>query len=496
MKKLKAEEVSSRLPGFITLDHSTYIHTKKLALFTDSEYGSWWTTPNNVLRGHYHEKRGRQNAKKTCLGKYGTENSLASPEVQKKVRLTNELRHGVSYPTQSPKIREKVKKSLVDRYGVEHNMQIPGAQDIFKDTMRKRHGVENPGQMIGHRERTVRSSLDKYGEEFYSQTEECKSRIQQTCMKKYGVKNPLQTFRCRSRLFEDRKRNPSKYFHSVPEREILDFVKSLGFEATPHRIGDGRMVFEIDVYIESKKIGIEFNGGYWHSEARPNIYPHYHLDKTRHAEKQGIRLIHVFEHEWRDRKDQVKSFLKSALGKNTHRVGARKCEIREIDIGQARSFLEKYHIQGPGRPRLALGVFYKDELLAVASFSKHHRSNLDWCLSRWSCKTDWNIAGALSRISQLALGVLDTNRLISWCDLRWASEKGFLSAGWKKETILRPDYFYWNTHGNFAVSKQSRKKKNINTPAGMTEHEHAKADGLFRVYDCGKIRFVFVDQER
>jgi len=58
--------------------------------------------------------------------------------------------------------------------------------------------------------------------------------------------------------------------------------------------------------------------------------------------------------------------------------------------------------------------------------------------------------------------------------------------------ILPPDYFYIDTNRQCKViSKQSRQKKKVNTPEGMTEYEHSLLDGLSRVWDCGKIRFIY-----
>lgn len=82
--------------------------------------------------------------------------------------------------------------------------------------------------------------------------------------------------------------------------------------------------------------------------------------------------------------------------------------------------------------------------------------------------------------------------MISWADLRWSDGNGYIEAGWSIEDIIKPDYFY--TNGTKTFSKQSRAKKRQNTPAGMTEYEHAKKDGLYRVYDCGKIRFSYKKQ--
>ena len=66
---------------------------------------------------------------------------------------------------------------------------------------------------------------------------------------------------------------------------------------------------------------------------------------------------------------------------------------------------------------------------------------------------------------------------------------GYERAGWVTEETLKPDYFY--TDLIEVISKQSRRKSAVNTPEGLTERDHALLDGLFRVYDCGKIRYRF-----
>jgi len=294
-----------------------------------------------------------------------------------------------------------------------------------------------------------------------------------TCLEKYGSPNWQNSKDADKR---------TKTFSSKAELEILEWVKSLGLDAKKHRSG-GK---EIDIYIESKKIGIEYNGLYWHSEVYKEN--NYHLDKTNYFRDKGIRIIHIFEHEWRDRKDQVKSFLKSALGQNKNKIGARKCELKEVDPTEAKTFLKTYHIQGtPVSLSNTFGLYYQGELLALANFNKHHRNKENWVLTRFVTKEDWTIQGGLSRLSKA--GFDKFGKLISWADKRWSVGSGYESSGWKVEEILHPDYFY--TDCESAIPKQSRKKDLVETPEGMTEREHAIIDGLFRIYDCGKIRYFY-----
>ena len=59
---------------------------------------------------------------------------------------------------------------------------------------------------------------------------------------------------------------------STGEKQIYDFIKTLGFKPTKYIIGNNHESkrFEIDIYIPELNIGIEYNGTYYHSSEGPN----------------------------------------------------------------------------------------------------------------------------------------------------------------------------------------------------------------------------------
>lgn len=286
-----------------------------------------------------------------------------------------------------------------------------------------------------------------------------------------------------NRLIDWAAANPDKLFSSRAELEILSWVQSLGLTANKHRVG-GK---EVDVFVPEKNIGLEYNGLYWHCEK--NKEPKYHKEKTDHFNIQGIRIIHVFEHIWRDRNAQVKSFLKAALGKNENRVGARKCQVVEMNHKEAKAFAEQYHIQGASSNiKLAIGLIFNDEVVAVATFGLHHRDAKTIVLNRFVGREGWSVIGGLSKIMAHAVRFFDSD-IITWADNSISDGSGYLKAGWVAQERLPADYFY--TDFTNVISKQSRKKKTVGTPEGMTEHQHSLQDGLFRIYDCGKTRMIF-----
>lgn len=269
---------------------------------------------------------------------------------------------------------------------------------------------------------------------------------------------------------------------SKHEEQIDDFVQSLGLKTRSDRtILEGK---ELDIVIDDKKIAIEVNGVYWHTEAQGKGYK-YHYDKFKACRDKGISLIQVYDIEWNERQEQIKSFLTAKLGINKT-IGARKTEVRIVPKPEAKEFLDLYHIQGSCKFEKAFGLYSNDELLSLITIGKHHRGNNSYVLSRFVGKTGISVVGGLSKLTKAALA--EYKELITWVDLHYSNGENWLKIGWELEAVLPPDYRYYNPSNNTFVSKQSRQKKKIGTPDNMTELEHSRLDGLTRIYDSGKLR--------
>jgi len=92
--------------------------------------------------------------------------------------------------------------------------------------------------------------------------------------------------------------------------------------------------------------------------------------------------------------------------------------------------------------------------LATATFGKHHRNRQEWVLSRFTTETNYTIQGALAKISKIASKHLES-KIISWADYRISQGNGYLKAGWKKEKLLSPDYFY---HKGLKITSKNEDK--------------------------------------
>lgn len=236
-------------------------------------------------------------------------------------------------------------------------------------------------------------------------------------------------------------------------------------------------------------VGVEFNGLYWHSAATNTPY-NYHLWKTEECEKQGIRLIHIFEDEWRDKKDICISLINSAFGKYEKVYNARDLEFREIENKQlAKDFLDKNHIQGSCKFTSAYGLFDEEELVQMICFRKNfaERKNKSIELARMCTKLNCQVRGGFSKLMKHQ----PFDEVSSFVDRRLFNASGYLAGNWKLVSYSQPSYFYTdfkNRYNRQNYMKQSCLKKWPDCNESMTEKEMCEKHGLYRIYDCGCIK--------
>jgi Zn finger protein HypA/HybF involved in hydrogenase expression len=131
---------------------------------------------------------------------------------------------------------------------------------------------------------------------------------------------------------------------SKKEEEILKLLRSNGIKCkkSDRTVLNGK---EIDILIPDMKLGIEFNGTFWHSFDTMDFHK-YHLEKTELANSKQIDLIHIFEDDWDKRKNACLSYIKHRVGLCDNKVFARKCSVSKITTKEYKDFCDSYHIQG------------------------------------------------------------------------------------------------------------------------------------------------------
>ena len=283
---------------------------------------------------------------------------------------------------------------------------------------------------------------------------------------------------------------------SHSEDEIFGFVKRICPDAEQgnRTILDGK---ELDIYIPSKKIAIEYDGLYWHSEAYGKDR-NYHLQKTEECSKKGIQLIHVFEDEWLEKPEIIKSRLKNILGVTDKTIYARKCNVKIVQGSVAQKFLEDNHIQGRCKGMYHYGLYYDGGLVSLMTFGKmrqqrKYHTDYDSCyeLLRFCSKLNTNVVGAAGRLLKAFLRDLNPSEVISYADKRWSQGNLYKQLGFEHTHDSRPNYFYvlgQRRENRFKYRKGELVKEGYDP--NKSEREIMLERGIYRIYDCGTMVFT------
>lgn len=387
-------------------------------------------------------------------------------------------RKSLNNPGMVPGSREKARTTTKQRYGVEFPSQNPEFHKKAMDTYRKNNKQEDVNSV---RENTV---LARHGVINVMQVQDFKANQVNSLVETWGVTNPNYIPHVPELRMQNFITNGNR---SKEELELVEFIESLDLKAERTYIG-GKPSAEIDIIVKEKSIAFEMNGCYWHSEHKGRDRA-YHLFKTTKMAEKGIKLIHIFDKEWHTRKFQIKSFIRSALGKNEHFFYAREGELRKVSSEEARDFLERYHILGKTTMKGALGLYFNNMLVSLVTYNAHHRNTEEFLLNRYVTMNHVTVVGGLSRLSKALYK--EIGEFNTFIDLRFSDGKAWLKCGYEELSVSRPDYFYYDLNGHKIIAKQSRKKSAVKTPEGMTEREHAIQDGLTRIWDCGKIKLKY-----
>lgn len=487
---------------------------------------------------------GREKAKAGIKKKYGVEYASQHPSIaakisaarsdsqnQEMIKKTCQEKYGVDNPFQAEIFKNKTKETLLEKYGVDHPLKSDTIKEKLKETNIERYGCENPWQNEQVREKIAQTNLEKFGVRNPQQNDDIKNKSVQTHhetvmttdnphyhliqtlqkeefwekLKTYTMKDICTEFSldCRSLNaallrpeFRDRYYSTYSFPTQQLQKEIYDWLISLGTKVSYNN----RSIIsplELDIVDNDKKVAIEFNGSFWHSEiflGREKAKTK-HITKTKLCKEKGYRLIHIFEHTYISHKEQVKNYLKSAFGLNKIKIAARKCTITNdnSDI-----FLDSYHIQGS--PRGTDGYFnlvYNGEIVGCMTAGEHHEKggDTDACiLTRLVFREDTTVQGGASKLfaamKKWATGQ-GYKKIISWSDNSISDGHVYPILGFQLEDEYAPSYFYYDHENQRYCTKQSQRKTNKDRPSGMSIKDWNNSREMYVIWDCGKKKWTY-----
>lgn len=456
-----------------------------------------------------------EKAKQTKQEKYGNEHFINYEKVCK----TKEERYGNANYNNSQKIsetkqafsndknkeiNEKRKETVKERYGVEHILQSEKIKEKIKNTCFEKYGVSNSLLLLNTRNKLIKQLKEKSYKHMLDQTKEYEPLFS---YEEFESSNPNKTyFKWKHKLCGEvvlgryvegkilahcRKCYP--YNSSIGEKEVLKFIQSI---YSGKIIENDRQTIkpkELDIYIPELKIAFEFDGLFWHSENH-GTDKNAMVSKTNLCNDKGIQCIHIFEDEWLNKTEIVKSRISNLLG-FSHKIYARECEIKEVQFLECKHFLENNHIQGSCSSKIRLGLYYENELVSIMSFGKSRFSKIsDWELLRFCNKLNTSVIGGASRLLSYFEKTYHPKSLISYADRRWSNGKMYFKLGFEKISNGTPNYWYFGKEyirlSRLKFQKHKLKDLLESYDSNKTEVENMNTNGYNRIFDCGNITFI------
>jgi len=453
-------------------------------------------------------------------------------ETKEKIKIgcetTSLEKFGVKNVFSTDWCKEKSKNTMLLKYGVDNIMKTKSMKDLFSIIVKSDETIQ----------KTKETNFKKYGEVTYTSTDENKlksrkynydlyyknwekyknqlNQLSITCLgdeKDITSFTPLK-FKCNICNFEwvDTLLIPycsdcEKNFRNCRSKEEsslckwVDCVYKKGIVTNKRFNVDGK-IYETDICIEDKKLIIELHGLFWHSESAGKDR-NYHTNKLKALESLGYTVIQIFEDEWLFKTDIVKNKIlhKLSLNDSLPKIGARNCVVELIDNITSNNLLEMTHIQGKSNSSYCYGAYFKDELVAVMTFSKprvnmgNKKSNIDskeYELVRFSTTNKYRVIGIASKLLSFFVKDKSPDQIISYADKRWSSKNNnvYEKIGFKFIGDTQPNYWYvkkYKREYRFNFTKQKLIKMGYDPL--KTEKEIMKELKYDRIWDCGHLKY-------
>ena len=280
-------------------------------------------------------------------------------------------------------------------------------------------------------------------------------------------------------------------FQSESEKEVKKFLDNLGVK---YLSNIRRIVSrELDAYIEDKKIGIEYNGVFWHNiEAVEDTQFHY--KKWKECREKGIQMLTIWKDDWHDdkKKEILKSIIKSKIG-ISKRIYARNCNIAKLV--STREFLNENHLQGWCQSSYNYALEYDGDIVALMTFGKSRFKKDEIELLRYCCKKDVNVIGGASRLFKHFIEDYNPDKVISYANCEISNGNMYEVLGFNE--IGKSIDYWWAKNGKRESRYKFMKSKLIEKfpeKSNMSENEIMKSLGYYKVYGVGNLKYEWTNK--
>ncbi|UKJ06094.1 hypothetical protein [Solitalea lacus] len=207
------------------------------------------------------------------------------------------------------------------------------------------------------------------------------------------------------------------------------------------------------------------------------------------------RVIVIWEDQWITQKELIQSRIQSILG-ITKRIHGRATKVKRIDKNLLNSFLANNHLNVITTAKFKYGLFYKDELVAVASFSsgrlmktrgENYRS---YELIRFANLRGNTVVGGLSKLLKQFIEEINPGDIMTYADREWSQGMGYEKLGFICEGITPAQQFWlkegeWIRYYTHKLPVELLRQKN----SDETEQAFLNRLGYVQIQNAGNYKY-------
>jgi hypothetical protein len=207
----------------------------------------------------------------------------------------------------------------------------------------------------------------------------------------------------------------------------------------------------------------------------------YFVKAIEQYDHKSIRLINIWEDVWWNKKEIVLSRFDSLMG-TTKRIHGRQTIVKRIDKKTADVFLNTHHLIGSANAKYKYGLFYKNILVAVASFSggrtmtrsvKPYRS---YEMISFANAMGVTVTGGLSKLLNAFSEEVRPDDIMTYIDRDWSDGSSYKRLGFKLKEVTKPQMLWVN-------EKEKIRYYPHRLPENFDENSY------FKIYNSGNLKF-------
>jgi hypothetical protein len=215
------------------------------------------------------------------------------------------------------------------------------------------------------------------------------------------------------------------------------------------------------------------------------------------AARQNLQLIIIWEDNWITKNEIIRQRILSHLGKFV-RIHGRLCEIRRITKTQADEFLRQNHLHNSPQAKHKYGLFYKNQLVAAATFSsgrqivRNEKIYRSYELVRFANYQNYVVHGGIGKIISHFIAEQNPDDIMSYADVDWASGKSYEKLGFKFIEYTEPQKFYLDakTYQRYYPKKLPPELVAEFSKQSLSLDDFLIKNNIFTIYNSGNKKYL------